>query len=69
MDLESEKPFTGIVLGIGIYKINAFLAVEPSLNMVTLAADNDGIPFLPLEELVSLRGELCALLFIFFVRK
>ena len=67
MNLEAEEAFAGVVFFVLIDKIDAFLAVEPGLDVVAFATDLDGIPFVPFEELSALLGELCTLFLVAFV--
>lgn len=66
VDLESDKAFAGVVFFVGVFEVGAFFAVEPCLDVVALAADFDGIPFVPFEEFLSLGGEFLAVFLVGF---
>ena len=57
MDLEADEAFEGGVLFVGVLEVGALFSIEPGLEMVALALDDDGVPAVPLEELFSLGGE------------
>ena len=57
VDLEGEEAFEGGVLFVSVGEVRAKFAVEPSLQVVVFAFDDDGIPVIPLKESVPLFGE------------
>ena len=57
VNLETEKAFGGEVFFVGVGKVRAELAVEPGLKTVAVAFDDDGVPAVPLEELLALGSE------------
>ena len=57
VDLESEEAFGSEVFFVGVDEVGAEFAVEPSLQVVASALDDDGVPVVPLEELFALGGE------------
>ena len=57
VDLEAEEAFGGEVFFVGVGEVGAEFAIEPSLQVVALTLDDDGVPVVPFEELFALGGE------------